>query len=439
MVKKLGILVFISGLFICLYFYMHRDRGRELDESRTVYIKKLQGINQLYRNGEPFYIKGASGTSYLKELSEAGGNTLRVYDTINLKSILDEAKKYDLAVVVDIYLPTAFSNEDYYSDAENIKQLKKRIRGLVQKYKEHSSLLIWNLGNEINYPLGIDENPFVNVFNDLVDLIHQEDPDHLISTSISGTSHSQTLGLLLNSPKIDLIGFNAFGSLPRLQSTIDQVGYITNIKPYYITEWGIHGPWEAPWNLWWSAEETSSTEKGDEYEKIYNDHIKTNLECLGSLVFYWGYKHEGTPTWFNIFDEEGRKSEAYYSLKSVWKDEKILEKKIPKIEDLQLLSSGRTDQIVMQNTIIDAQLYLKFPIDSTYSFKWNLYKEAWGYQNWKVENDSFKIEQFTSKTSNSVKFPAPKEDGPYRLVVSVNDAQGNFATANMPFYVLSTQ
>lgn len=435
------LLTLTFGVLSILVFYlvMHRDRGRPLDETQTVYIKTVDHKSQLYRNGKPFYIKGASGTSYLKELYEAGGNTLRVYDTVNLKSLLDEAAKYDLAIIVDIPLPPNKANSNYYSDAENVKKVKKQIKKFIHNYKDHSSLLIWNLGNELNYHLSIKENAFVNVFNELVDLVHEEDPNHPVSTSISGTSRAQTLGIHLNAPKLDLIGFNAFGNIPEVEPLMSKIAIICNPKPYYIMEWGNHGPWEAPINLWKSRIEPNSTDKGAIYKNIYNSKIKTNDECLGSLAFYWGYKHEGTPTWFNIFDEEGRKSEVYYILKSIWKEEDITSQEIPKIEKMQLLSSESKDQIVDSNSIIVAQLDMQFSIDETYNFQWEIYKEAWGHQKWILENYSTQAAQSTSKFSNSIKFEAPKDEGPYRVIVYVNDANGNFATANMPFYVLSTQ
>lgn len=439
MAKRFWLLVLISLVLVCIYFYMHRERGRELDETRTVFIKKLDGRNQIFRNGKPFYIKGASGKSYLKELYQAGGNTLRVYDTINLQSLLDEAKKYDLAIIVDIPLPSDIKYNDHYSDAEYIKIARHKIRKLVRKYKDHSSLLIWNLGNELNYPFSIKKNDFVNVFNDLVDLIHEEDPNHLVSTTITGTARGQILGIHLNSPNLDLIGFNVFGNIPQVQPLMSKISIVTNAKPYYITEWGNHGAWEAPLNLWESTIEPNSTKKGNIYKDIYENIIKTDAACLGSLAFYWGHKIEGTPTWFNIFDASGRKSEAYYTLKSLWSEKEMLPIKIPRIEKMTLNSMEDTNQIFNSDGLIDAQIYLEQPIDSTYSFHWNLYKEAWGYQNWSPESDSLYIEQSSANHSNQLKFRVPSDEGPYRIIVSVNDAHGNFSTANIPFYVLLTQ
>jgi hypothetical protein len=49
--------------------------------SKTVCIKTQNGKYTLYRNGQPFFIKGVAGFTNLKRLKEAGGNTIRVWDT----------------------------------------------------------------------------------------------------------------------------------------------------------------------------------------------------------------------------------------------------------------------------------------------------------------------------------------------------------------------
>ncbi|MCK0125510.1 hypothetical protein MWU76_14050 [Gelidibacter sp. F2691] len=421
------------------YVYLHSDRGRELDRTRTVFVDKIDNRFQLYRNGDPFYIKGASGTGYLKEMSEAGGNTLRVYDTLNLKVILDEAEKYDIAVIVDIPLPTNAYNKTFYSNDSTVISLKQKVKNLVNRYKNHPSILIWNLGNELNFPLTIKKNNFITVFNDLVDIIHLNDPNHLVSTSVSGTSRGQTLGIHLSAPKLDLIGFNAFGSITRVESLMKNMTMLTNPKPYFIMEWGNHGPWEAPINLWKSILEPNSTMKGEIYKDIYRSYIEDDRNCLGSLAFYWGYKHEGTPTWFNIFDEEGRKSEVYYQLTSLWKEEPLTQKLRPEIDHMFLNNLKANHQILYSDAEAEVKLNMKKVIDSNLTFRLNIFNEAWGAKPWNSEMDSLQVVNYISTFSNKMKFKVPKKEGPYRVFVSVHDLHGKFATANMPFYVLNDE
>lgn len=119
----------------------------------AVYVEKENGNFRLIRNGQPFYIKGgAAHPDYLEELKAAGANTARIYDTINLKAILDQAHALDLAVVADIPMPKLHSDGDFYIDDRKFKTLKKRVERVVRMHKDHPALLYWNLGNELYYP-----------------------------------------------------------------------------------------------------------------------------------------------------------------------------------------------------------------------------------------------------------------------------------------------
>ena len=83
----------------CLLLYLSSlscNRSRSIDSAeKAVYIKNQNGKYLLYRNGEPFFVKGASGFTNLKQLRAAGGNTIRVWDTSHLGSILDSAQAKD--------------------------------------------------------------------------------------------------------------------------------------------------------------------------------------------------------------------------------------------------------------------------------------------------------------------------------------------------------
>ena len=47
----------------------------------------------IHRNGDPYFIKGAGGSSNMALLAQSGGNSIRTWGTNNAKAILDEAHK----------------------------------------------------------------------------------------------------------------------------------------------------------------------------------------------------------------------------------------------------------------------------------------------------------------------------------------------------------
>ena len=97
--KELKILFFVCLLLTITVACKKQDNSGKL--SPTVYIEQTETGYRLIRNGETFYIKGGGGNGYLKELKIAGGNTIRVYDTINSKQTLDKA---DVLMLTPYYL-----------------------------------------------------------------------------------------------------------------------------------------------------------------------------------------------------------------------------------------------------------------------------------------------------------------------------------------------
>ncbi|HUH45681.1 MAG TPA: hypothetical protein VLZ54_00905, partial [Arenibacter sp.] len=172
----------VSGtvlLTIVIYLYTHSGT-KSIDKTKTVYVSKDENGYTLYRNGTPFRIQGASGNNYLNTLADIGANTIRIYDSIS-EALLDRAHQNNLAVIIDIPLPKYTRDYNYYENGKNTLQLKDSIKTLVNKYKDHPALLFWNLGNELDYPLVLRKNSFINTFNELIDMIHVEDPDHPVA------------------------------------------------------------------------------------------------------------------------------------------------------------------------------------------------------------------------------------------------------------------
>ena len=118
----IGIFILLLGTFIFAGVVMLKVRTGSSeyknDDNRTVYVKKNENGFQLIRNGKPFYIKGAAGKPHIKELAEAGGNTIRLFNTINLSKHLDEAALYDLNVIVDIPFPKYSKEFNMYDNEE---------------------------------------------------------------------------------------------------------------------------------------------------------------------------------------------------------------------------------------------------------------------------------------------------------------------------------
>jgi len=427
-------------ILLVLFSLRHLNGEKIIDETRTVYIKKNDEGFQLYRNGKPFFIQGAAGISHFKELAEAGGNTIRVYDTINLDNILNEAQEHNLAVIVDIPIPRYQKEFNPYLNTDSNNVLKKNVELLVKKHKSHPALLMWNLGNEVNYPKVLFKNSFIKTFNELIEIIHRGDPEHPVSTTFNGKS--VTFSIYLHSWDLDIVGYNIFGDLKNLEFKTSIIFSLIKPIPYYISEWGSDGPWESELNAWRAPIEPTSTKKIEQIEARYKIIAEnSNGAFLGSLFFYWGNKHERTYTWFSLFHRDF-KSEIIKVLKELWNNTNSSQYSIG-LDYMLLDERGSADNIVFSsNEIKSAELKFHGLQNDSNLIKWEIYPEAWTWsdkKNYIVLDPSISLEKlFLKSDKNKVEFITPSREGPYRIFAYVYDKNGYFATTNTPFYVLKT-
>lgn len=433
----LAILAILLGCTYFLWNLRHSEDNRP--QTGKVYIKKTADGYQLYRNGYPFHMQGASGNSHLKELADVGGNTIRVYDTINLNGILDMAEANGLAVIVDIPIPKYNKTYDsYLIDADN-NRLKENVKQLVKKYRSHPALLMWNLGNEVEFPLVFRKNSFIMTFNELIDIIHREDPDHLVGTTIPSVSKKQILSIYYHSPSIDILSYNIFGNLKNLRSELNKISFLVGQRPYYISEWGYDGPWEHHLTSWNAPIEPTSTKKVEQLRSNHRNLLQNiNSNCLGSLIFYWGEKQERTHTWFSFFLEGHGKSEVVEALKSLWEGTHA---DAPSLGlDYMLLAEkgSQSDLVFPPNKSTNATIRFNRPKKDSIKISWEIYPEAWNYNLSDKEKKPTKISgAILSSDGDQVAFITPSQEGPYRIFAYIHDSDGNFATTNIPFYVLN--
>lgn len=427
----------LSFLFVLLIFPMGPQQ--QPNTSASVFVSRTENGFELIRNGSPFRIRGASGSGRIRELAAYGGNTLRVYDTANLGGVLDEAGKYDIAIIADIPLLPFDEQFNYYKDKAENEKLKSAVRALVRRYRHHPALLVWNLGNEVQYPLIFTENDFIRTFNELVDLIHSEDPDHPVSTAITFPSKREILSIGYHAPGLDLIGFNIFGNIKNLDRELSRIEILLRPFPFYISEWGHDGPWEAPSTNWAAPVEPTSTKKMEQLVERYRLLTSKNrANNLGTLNFYWGDKLERTPTWFSTFYEGNKRSEVLRTLEHLWKDTDRPEPALG-LNYMLIDGFGAPSNLVYQpGQRKTAKLIFHESYTGNHKIQWDVFRESWDRRDW-GEGAKPRIIQNAIQLAagDSVKFTTPIKEGPYRISASISDSLGYTATANIPFYVLN--
>ncbi|MDX1761662.1 MAG: hypothetical protein R3218_05865, partial [Christiangramia sp.] len=432
--KKIGIKV-IMGILLAVSFACSEDKCE--NHSATVHLEETKNGFRLIRNGEPYYIKGgAASPTFLEELKEAGANTARIYDTLYLQRTLDKAHSLGLAVVVDIPLPKVYIAEEYYEKDELFHLVKSKVEPLVKKFHDHPALLYWNLGNELYYPYLYEVSDFHERYNELIDMVHEIDPNHPVSTTTIGANKSRVLSILARSPQLDFISFNSFGVLSSFSDKLKPISPIWN-GPHVIAEWGVNGPWEAKVTEWNAPIEETSTKKAEQIKNRYHNYLEPMKGdgSIGSFVFYWGAKNEYTPSWYSLFGENREKTQAVFELSQIWQSSKK-EFPGPELDYITLNEAGAIKSIILSpNEVATAEVILPKNKEQELKYDWEIRKESWFDTDIseKVSGIEFQLD------SNKARFKTPKQEGPYRLFLYLTNGTEYYATANIPFYVLNPE
>ena len=174
--------------------------GDATEEPSIVEVKQTREGWQLYRNGEPFYIKGGCVVrnnispelnDLLAELNAAGGNCIRLWGTgPGTLGILDAAHAHGISVFLGLWMEHPIGHVDSagaFFDYTNIAAVNNQIDNLavqVERYKDHPALLAWGVGNELcHLTAEADANTQVvqliwRAINNTAAMVKELDPNH---------------------------------------------------------------------------------------------------------------------------------------------------------------------------------------------------------------------------------------------------------------------
>ena len=162
----------------------------------------------------------------LELISEAGINTIRVYAPIDDIEVLDKIDAAGLKLIVSF----GYNQKGVYDI------LSGTFLDYIMKYKDHNSILIWELGNEYNYHpewFGGDIQNWYNALSQATDQIHDIDPNHPVATAHGDMPDNQALA---SNPNIDIWGLNVY-RWDQPQSVFKEWQTVSD-KPVYLSEAG---------------------------------------------------------------------------------------------------------------------------------------------------------------------------------------------------------
>ena len=254
--------------------------------------KDGKGHFTLLRDGQPYFIRGAGGSSHLALLKEHGGNSIRTWGIETLeqdvdgKRLIDRCEELGLTVAAGIYIGHERHGFNY-DDPAQIKRQRETVRTAVRKYKDHPALLVWGLGNEMEGPMSDGRDPRIwKELNELAAIVKAEDPAHPVMTVIAGTAPTKVKGILEHYPNIDILGVNSYSGAGGSAAAVKTAGWK---KPFVLAEFGPSGHWEVAKTKWGAPIEPGSRDKAAAYFASQKTMMEDAADIsLGSYCFVWG-------------------------------------------------------------------------------------------------------------------------------------------------------
>jgi len=395
-------------------------------------LVQRDGQWQLLRDGKPYLIKGAGGSASKQVLAEIGGNSFRTWGPDHLDEQLAEAQKLGLSVCVGIWLQHERHGFNYSSDEQVAKQLENA-RAVIEKYKDHPSVLMWGIGNEMEgYAKG--DNPKIwKAVNDIAKVAHQIDPNHPRMTAIAEIGGERVRSIHQYCPDIDIVGINTYAGISSIPKRYRAQG---GTKPYVITEAGLPGTWETTKNDWDAVPELTSTQKGQHYRQGWVDAVESQPGlALGEYCFNWGNKQEKTATWFGMFLPDGTRLEAVDAMQEAWTGKKP-KNRCPQIEPIAVSGSPK----VAPGANVRATLKVTDPEGDPLKVEWVLHSESTEQKIGGDREDPTATfpEAIVRAGNDSVELKMPVAPGGYRLYAYARDGKGSGAVANVPLLVTAS-
>lgn len=401
--------------------------------SKVEVVENENGF-QLLKDGKPYYINGAGGTTKLDRLKEYGGNSIRTWGVgPETDQVLEDALKFDLTVCFGIWIGQERQGFDY-SNEQALKAQLEMVRQTVRKYKDHPSILIWGVGNEMD--LDYTNFDVWKHMEDVCRIVKEEDPNHPTMLVTAGLDVAEIKLINKYTPSLDILGINTYGNISYIPEAMKMYDWK---KPYVIAEWGPYGWWEVAKTKWGAAIEETSSQKAKTYQASFDAILSSKKQCLGSYVFLWGQKQETTSTWFGMFTEEGDESEVMDIMIKGWTG-KEPSNKAPSIKEYKLMNKTSWDNITVKvNTNIISSVIISDPDGDEILYDWQLIPESTDKRTGGDKERAPKpIKGVFSKADlkkSNVEFQVAKP-GQYRLFLFAKDGNGNVATGNIPFLVI---
>jgi len=402
-------------------------------------VRSAEGF-QLLRDGKPYVIRGAGmEVDDIERFARHGGNSIRNWTTGNdpqdIQDLLDVAHAHGVTVALCLPMRPERSGFDY-GDSEAVARQRDALKADVLRYRDHPALLFWIVGNELNH--SYTDPRVYDAVEDVARMIGDLDPNHPVTTAVSGFKADVIAEVQTRAPSLDFISFQLYGGLFGLADAMHRAGFEA---PFMVTEWGTIGYWEMEATAWGAPVELTSSEKAGVIRRAYEEiMVPFGAQLIGSYVFKWGQKQERTPTWFGLLTDTGELTESVDVMQFLWTG-KWPDNGSPRVEAMTLAGeSARQSVTLTAGETYPATFTVTDPDDDPLAWRWEVKAESDATQaagDFEVPLEN--IDGMLGAADNETVTVHATRPGRYRLFAYASDGLGHAAHANIPFLVTGGQ
>ncbi len=284
--------------------------------ARTAILQQ-DGQWRLQVDGRAYVARGvtfsgsSNSTAYdadCARLAALGVNTLRTWG-VNSETplLLDAAHKHGLKVLVGLWMrhgQPGMEGDDTFDYTRDTGGMKKQLEDTlkhVRAFKDHPAVLAWGVGNEVilNSPNAAAKEAYARFLEKVLRELKKVDPDHPVISVDAWTMAVPWWEKHV--PSLDAYGLNVYGGgIHVLPTELAKAGVK---KPWFITEFGAQGEWDAPKDVHGVPREPTDAEKYaaivDGWNTALAPHVKEG-RCLGLFVFNYSASFDHTSLWLGM-------------------------------------------------------------------------------------------------------------------------------------------
>jgi len=270
----------------------------------------------------------------LELIKEMGSNSIRTAHNPSSPELLRICDSLGLLVIVEAF--------DEWKRAKNIngygihfeQWAEKDLTAMIRRDRNHPSVMMWSIGNEIREqarPDGFEVAQYLN------DICHRIDPTRPVTAGFNDHVRAIKNGL---ADVVDVVGFNykPYDYVNQHKEHPDRIIYgsetastVSSRGVYKFPAVETSGAWHhdyqaSSYDLDYPGRTTTPDtefEQQDDCDFILGEYVWTGFDYLGEPTPY----NPGTParsSYFGIVDLAGLKKDRFYLYQSKWSDEPVL-------------------------------------------------------------------------------------------------------------------